>query len=250
MTGIIVSTKKYIIYTVLMLYGSLRATNLGDFAGYWEGTESLSSTTMSFEGREIFISLRHNASLDENLLYNSNSDFIYNGYLDWAAHYFTYNKSENQVTFGRRFTTPLGILGTQELVYNILEVDGSRISLEYVSEDGLTIHTLSIGLTTLSSEPNIYPYKTELGPNYPNPFNPSTSIPFRLIDNGQTRLGIYNSKGILVKDIQNGFLQPGHYLISWNGTNANNVGVSAGVYFYKLYQGNKTIATRKMILLK
>ena len=233
-----------------MLYGSLRATNLGDFAGYWEGTESLSSTTMSFEGREIYISLRHNASLDENLLYNSNSDFIYNGYLDWAAHYFTYNKSENQVTFGRRFTTPLGILGTQELVYNILEVDGTRISLEYVSEDGLTIHTLSIGLTTLSSQPNIYPYKTELGPNYPNPFNPSTSIPFRLIDNGQTRLGIYNSKGILVKDIQNGFLQTGHYLFNWNGTNTNNVGVSAGVYFYKLYQGNKTIATRKMILLK
>ena len=250
MIGIIVSTKKYIIYTVLMLYGSLRATNLGDFAGYWEGTESLSSTTMSFEGREIYISLRHNASLDENLLYNSNSDFIYNGYLDWAAHYFTYNKSENQVTFGRRFTTPLGILGTQELVYNILEVDGTRISLEYVSEDGLTIHTLSIGLTTLSSQPNIYPYKTELGPNYPNPFNPSTSIPFRLIDNGQTRLGIYNSKGILVKDIQNGFLQTGHYLFNWNGTNTNNVGVSAGVYFYKLYQGNKTIATRKMILLK
>ena len=132
------STNKYIIYTVLMLYGSLSATNLGDFAGYWEGTESLSSPTMSFEEREVYMSLRHNASLDNNLLYNSNSDFIYNGYLDWAAHYFTYNKSENQVTFGRRFTTPLGILGTQELVYNILEDDGSRISLEFVSDDLLS----------------------------------------------------------------------------------------------------------------
>ena len=244
------STNKYIIYTVLMLYGSLSATNLGDFAGYWEGTESLSSPTMSFEEREVYMSLRHNANLDNNLLYNSNSDFIYNGYLDWAAHYFTYNKSENQVTFGRRFTTPLGILGTQELVYNILEDDGSRISLEFVSDDGLTIHTLSVSRTTLSNESNIYPEKTELEPNYPNPFNPSTLIPFRLVDNGHTRLSIYNSKGSLVKDIQNGFLKPGHYLFSWNGTNTNNVGVSAGVYFYKLYQGNKTIATRKMILLK
>ena len=70
------STNKYIIYTVLLLYGSLSATNLGDFAGYWEGTESLSSPTMSFEGREVYISLRHNASLEENLLYSSNSDFI------------------------------------------------------------------------------------------------------------------------------------------------------------------------------
>ena len=149
------SNNNYIVITFILAC-SLGATNLGDFAGYWEGTESLSSPTMSYEGRAAHISFRHNANLEENLLYTSNSDFIYNGYLDWAAHRFTYNKSENQVTFERRFTTPLGILGSQELVYNILENDGERIFLEFISEDGLTIHTLNISLTILSNGPEIF----------------------------------------------------------------------------------------------
>jgi hypothetical protein len=232
-----------------MLYGSLSATNLGDFAGYWEGTESLSSPTMSIEGREVYISLRHNASLDNNLLYNSNSDFIYNGYLDWAAHRFTYNKSENQVTFERRFTTPLGILGSQELVYNILENDGERIFLEFISEDGLTIHTLNISLTILSNGPEIFSQTVSLEPNYPNPFNPSTSIPVTILSNTYTRLSVYNSNGKLVKEIQNGLLQPGQYIFKWNGSNEKNMAVSAGTYIYKLSHGNNTIV-RKMILLK
>ena len=63
------------IITTFFLFGSLSALNLDDFAGYWEGVESVSSPTMNYEGRATYLSLRHNASLDENLLYNSNSDF-------------------------------------------------------------------------------------------------------------------------------------------------------------------------------
>ena len=86
---------KHILVTFSLL-GCLSAFNLGDFAGYWEGIESLSSPTLNYEGRVTYLSLRHNANLDENLLYHSNSDFIYNGYLNWAAHYFTHNKTNNQ----------------------------------------------------------------------------------------------------------------------------------------------------------
>ena len=153
----------------ILFYGSLRAFNLGDFAGYWEGVESLSSPTMSYEGRATYLSLRHNASLDDNLIYNSNSDFIYNGYLDWAAHYFTYDKTENQVSFGRRFTTPLGILGTQEITYDIIENDGSRIYLEFISDDGMTIHSLNISLSILNTSTVQNPEIFRLEPNFPNP---------------------------------------------------------------------------------
>ena len=242
------SNNNYIVITFILAC-SLGATNLGDFAGYWEGTESLSSPTMSYEGRAAYISFRHNANLEENLLYTSNLDFIYNGYLDWAPHQFTYNKSENQVTFERRFTTPLGILGSQELVYNIIENDGDRISLEFISEDGLTTHTLNMSLAILSNGPEIFPQTVSLEPNYPNPFNPSTSIPVTILSNTYTRLSVYNSNGKLVKEIQNGLLQPGQYIFKWNGTNDKNMAVSAGTYIYKLSHGNNTIA-RKMILLK
>ena len=133
------SNNKYIVSTFILAC-SLGATNLGDFVGYWEGTESLSSPTMSYEGRAAYISFRHNDNLEENLLYTSNLDFIYNGYLDWAPHHFTYNKSENQVTFERRFTTPLGILGSQELVYNIIEND-EKVHMVMTDECSLSVDT-------------------------------------------------------------------------------------------------------------
>ena len=242
-------TNKHILIFILF-YGSLRAFNLGDFAGYWEGVESLSSPTMSYEGRATYLSLRHNASLDENLLYNSNSDFIYNGYLDWAAHYFTYNKTDNQVSFGRRFTTPLGILGTQEITYDIIENDGSRIYLEFISEDGLTTHSLNISLSLLNTSTVQNPERFRLEPNFPNPFNPSTSIPLSLAADSDIRVSIYDARGSMVKNIHRGYLHSGHYVFSWDGTNVNNSDVSAGIYFCKLFIGENTKSVRKMILLK
>ena len=238
------------ILTTFLLFGSLSAFNLGDFAGYWEGVESLSSPTVSYGDRATYLSFRHNANLDENLLYNSNSDFIYNGYLDWAAHYFTYNKTNNKVSFGRRFTTPLGILGTQEIAYDIIENDGSRLYLEFISEDGLTTHSLSVSLTTLELSNFQSPDQFILEPNYPNPFNPSTSIPVRLAVNGDTRVNVYDARGSLVKNIHRGFLQSGYYVFSWDGTDDHSSDVSAGIYFCKLFIGENTKSVRKMILLK
>ncbi len=241
---------KYFIFNTFILVFQLSATNLGDFAGYWEGVESLSSPSNNYQGRGLFISMRHNINSDENLLYNSNSHFIYNGYLDWASHYYTYNKSENQVTFGRRFTTPLGILGTNELTYNIIDNDGIRLSLEHISDDGLTTHSLNISLSSFLSAVDITPNEPVLGSNYPNPFNPSTAIPLQLSKDEHTRISVYNSNGSLIKDIHNGYLQAGYHIFKWNGTDNYNLNISAGIYFYNLYQGNKLISTKKMILLK
>ena len=242
-------TNKHILIFILF-FGSLKAFNLGDFAGFWEGVESLSSPTVSYDVRATYLSLRHNASLDDNLIYNSNSDFIHNGYLDWAAHYFTYNKTNNQVSFGRRFTTPLGILGTQEITYDIIEYDGNRIYLEFISEDGLTTHSLNISLSLLNTSTVQNPESFRLEPNFPNPFNPSTSIPLSLAADSDIRISVYDAKGSMVKNIHRGFLHSGHYVFSWDGTSVNNSDVSAGIYFCKLFIGENTKSVRKMILLK
>ena len=227
----------------------LMAVDLEHFAGYWIGTESLESSTNSYQNRSIYLYMRHNDLVDDKLIYTSSSNFIFNAYLDWANHYFAYDKIENQVTFERRFMTPLGILGSQNLVYNIIEVDDTRILLEYVSDDGFTVHSLNISSSMLSNNLGIYPLEMNLGENYPNPFNPETFIPVNINKKIYISLKIYNLSGQFIQKLQSGYLEPGSYIFQWNGKNNNNINVSAGTYVYRLFMGDKIIS-KKMILLK
>jgi len=93
---------------------------------------------------------------------------------------------------------------------------------------------------------------TRLIGNYPNPFNPSTTISFNL--NTETteysELVIYNLKGQKVKTFPNlQITQSQNQQIVWDGTDQNNKSVPSGILFYQLKSGNYT-ETRKMILLK
>ncbi len=85
--------------------------------------------------------------------------------------------------------------------------------------------------------------------NYPNPFNPSTTISFDLPKDSEVELSIYNIKGQKVATLLNENKLKGNHSVVWNGKDANNKSVSSGIYFSKLQTGNKTL-TRKMILLK
>ncbi len=85
--------------------------------------------------------------------------------------------------------------------------------------------------------------------NYPNPFNPTTTISFSLPEDGDVELSIYNVKGQKVKQLVNDQLSAGQHSIEWNGKDANNKSVSSGIYFYKISTGNSS-AMKKMLLLK
>jgi hypothetical protein len=85
--------------------------------------------------------------------------------------------------------------------------------------------------------------------NYPNPFNPSTTIQFELAEANEVSLEIFNIKGQKVKTMSNGFLPIGLHKRIWDGKDDNNQPVSSGVYFYKL-RSSKYSAYRKMILMK
>lgn len=92
--------------------------------------------------------------------------------------------------------------------------------------------------------------RTALQDNYPNPFNPLTTISFSTTGSSEiTELLIYNTKGQKVKTLVQEILAAGHYSLEWNGTDDNGRAVSTGVYFYKLNSGNY-VSTKKMILLK
>jgi hypothetical protein len=83
-----------------------------------------------------------------------------------------------------------------------------------------------------------------LADNYPNPFNPSTTIKFGIPVNSFVSLKIYNSNGKEVETILNNRLSSGTYTFNWNAA-----GFSTGVYFYKL-ETNQFTNVKKMILVK
>ncbi len=85
--------------------------------------------------------------------------------------------------------------------------------------------------------------------NYPNPFNPSTTIAFSLPHSGRTTLDIYNLKGQKVRSLLNAKLPSGGNKAVWDGNNDNNQPVSSGIYFYRVCCADQTFAS-KMILAK
>jgi len=238
------------IFCLVSMTVFISASDLGDFAGNWEGYESLNSPSSNYQDKQIYINIRTDDVEDTSLVYVSNSYFIYNGYLDWADHYFSYNKNDNIITFSRRFNTPLGIIGTQNLAYKILDHTQGRMSLEYISTDSTTIHKISVSIASLELMSNNIPNSVKLKPNYPNPFNPLTSIPVVVKNTGEVTVNIYNSNGAFVKEVFKGILNSGEFLFRWDGISQSGNKMSSGQYFCKLIINNEIVASTKMILLK
>ncbi len=92
-------------------------------------------------------------------------------------------------------------------------------------------------------------YHDRLEQNFPNPFNPTTTLAFSIKAGAHVKLTIYDVAGRRVRDLVNEQRAPGAYRVVWDGRNENGAPVSTGVYFYKLVAGSFT-ATRKMTLLK
>ena len=89
----------------------------------------------------------------------------------------------------------------------------------------------------------------ELLPNYPNPFNPQTSIRYVLPAPGGVRMGIYDVSGRLVRTIVDGNRPAGGHVTVWNGLNQAGSPVASGVYIIKM-ESNGRVQTRKVVLLK
>lgn len=89
----------------------------------------------------------------------------------------------------------------------------------------------------------------ELGPNYPEPFNPSTTISFVLPTNSSVRLDVYDLLGRRVKTLLHGELEAGTHSVVWNGVDENGSSLASGVYYYRLEAGTFT-QMRKMMMVK
>ena len=98
------------------------------------------------------------------------------------------------------------------------------------------------------------PKETALLPNYPNPFNPETWIPYQLADPADVSISIYAANGKLVRTLDLGHQSVGIYesrsrAAHWDGRNTQGESVASGIYFYTLKAGDFS-ATRKMLIRK
>ena len=101
----------------------------------------------------------------------------------------------------------------------------------------------------LSVEGEGIPTEFALHENYPNPFNPTTTLPFDLPEMSDVNVTVYNMLGQKVKSFNMQRISAGSHSITWNATNDLGDPVGAGVYLYQL-RANQYIETRKMVLLK
>ncbi|MDE0423364.1 MAG: leucine-rich repeat domain-containing protein [Candidatus Poribacteria bacterium] len=100
----------------------------------------------------------------------------------------------------------------------------------------------------------LVPEETTLLPNYPNPFNPETWIPYHLANASEVTISIYNVHGTRVRQLNLGHQHAGYYTersraAYWNGRNEVGERVASGIYFYQ-FQADNVSLLRKMLILK
>lgn len=104
--------------------------------------------------------------------------------------------------------------------------------------------------TGLGTEIEMIPIVTQLGNNFPNPFNPETEINFSVTQKSSfVNIEVFNLKGQKVKTLLNEVLPAGNHSVIWNGKDDGNKNCSSGVYLYKMKCGDYS-KTKKMILLR
>ena len=132
-----------------------------------------------------------------------------------------------------------------------LRLIGSLRGTFYLDEIRLVAAQYSGGVTAVLEEDAriAAPQEFALDPNYPNPFNSSTTIRYRLGAPGWVRLDVFDIQGQKVKTLAVGDVGPGVYQVEWDGTDASGKRVATGVYLVRLQQGTVALV-HKMLLLK
>jgi len=154
---------------------------------------------------------------------------------------FELSEAGDSETFTQTFEIP-------ELEFVDVE-DYQAIAVIQGFSDGKMVQAERVGLGSTSiSENEVNQIEIKIS-NYPNPFNPETTIRFQVNDSNlnKARIDIYNIKGKLVKSFPELNVQEGS--VTWNGKDENGIAVSSGVYFYKINAGTAN-SMKRMVLIK
>ncbi len=142
-----------------------------------------------------------------------------------------------------------------ELTFDTTDMTVGDYSVDLIINDDReeTIVPISLTVTGTNTHNDIVGTETKLLGNYPNPFNPETTIKYNLKNNSDVTIAIYNTKGQLVRTLVKSYHEAGIHSTIWNGKDTNGRNVSSGIYFSTFdandVEGSYT-SVKKIILLK
>ncbi|MBH49430.1 MAG: hypothetical protein CMG69_01590 [Candidatus Marinimicrobia bacterium] len=132
--------------------------------------------------------------------------------------------------------------------------------IEFVGFDGWTtdgtfqsggMSGINVTMSVLASaEEPVLPQRVQLVGNFPNPFNPYTTIKYELSHDANISLVVYSSLGEVVQVLVNGNQSPGNHHAVWNGQSMTKGLVPSGIYIYQLTVDGVIAGTKKMVLVK
>ena len=129
-----------------------------------------------------------------------------------------------------------------EIENTVIEITDSQT---YDSEFGFNRLALPAPVQ-LQTRPEVF----ALANNYPNPFNPATTIKYALPQAADVELTVYNVVGQPVRTLVAEHQSAGRYVVEWDATNNNGHSLASGMYFYRLAVGGEFLKVKKMLLLK
>ncbi len=172
-------------------------------------------------GNEVWISGIHRESPSYPGVYWNYPEIYYsnNGGMTWAVDYTATGCGINEVRISRDNKALYALKDNGGIVMKLLSSPSSPVA-------------------TFSGK------RYELRDNYPNPFNPSTTIRYMIPQNEQVSIKIYDMSGRVIADLVNEIKTAGDHQVTWNAS-----GLSSGIYFYKMQAGRFT-EVKKMMLVK
>ncbi len=206
----------------------------------WEIYDKDSAAVMSYDGLVL-----NNSSDDETLL---------DGQPDWMGHGWGYDFIE--VGISLRSIKQYWKNKTGDDIFNVGDVIGINGHIETPKDDWANdfstrgeVTVVDVATAISNKNNRIVADKFALSNNYPNPFNPETTIEYFVPKTADVSLAIYNTLGQKVRTLVNNSVLPGSHVAKWNGRNDLGNSVPSGIYFYRLETGSKTM-TKRMVLLK
>ncbi|MHB2155383.1 FlgD immunoglobulin-like domain containing protein [Calditrichota bacterium GD2] len=148
--------------------------------------------------------------------------------------------------------------GQQELYAYLVDLNNEKVvnlaeEEEYVFTPSAGAYNFRLYVSKDQNfKPSIIPLQYTLTQNFPNPFNPTTTIKVGIPENGRNErvtLKVFDVLGKEIKTLCDGNLSPGFHKFEWDGTNATGDAVASGIYFYQLQAGGVSVM-RKMVLLR
>ncbi len=136
-------------------------------------------------------------------------------------------------------TVPVPIHSGSSLQFRIVQIGSANEGMTYLSD------TVNVVGETNGIKTRTAPYSFELSDNYPNPFNPTTTISYQIATGSHVTLRVYNILGQLVTTLVDATLAPGKYSVKFNGS-----GLASGVYFYRLKTSAGFVQVKKMVFEK